>query len=76
METDLSGSGQVKRTTMRSARPRVLREKPGSAEGIPSATGAARIGSADILGDYRDSGGKPGSGELISTGQGLAREPK
>ena len=74
-EAYYTGSGQVKRTTIRSARPRVLREKPGSGEGNPSVTGAARLGSADILGDFRDSGGKPGLGELISTRQGPAREP-
>ena len=70
METDLSGSGQVKWTT---ARLRVLREKSGSGEGDPSVTGAARLGSTDTLGYIRDSGGNPGSGELISTGQGPAR---
>ena len=70
METDLSGSGQVKRTTIRSARLRVLREKPGSGEGNPSVTGAAWLGSVDSLGDFRDSGRKPGLGELISTRHG------
>ena len=75
METDLSGSSPVKRTTVRSARLRVLREKPGEGEGEPISSGCSPARSEDSLGDFRDTGGKPGSGELGSTGQGLVQEP-
>ena len=69
METDLSRSGQVKRTTVRSAGLRVLREKPGSGEGNPIVSGPSRLGSADSLGDFRDSGGEVQFGGLYIPGE-------
>ena len=75
VETDLSGSGQVKRQPLGPQDSECSGRSLVRGRGNPSVTGATRLGSADSLGDFRDSGGKPGSGELIGNGRGPAREP-
>ena len=69
METDLSGSGQVKRTTVMSAGLESSGRSPVRGRGHPIDSGAARLRSEDSLGDIRDSGGEARLGGLDIPGE-------